>query len=236
MDVVKELENKLAAEAESNGQSVEGKPLHMPYEQWLTEFGEDAHTEWIKGEVLVFMPPYEIHQEFVTFLATLLENYVRHFELGKVLVAPFEMKLTLASQSREPDILFVANEHLDRLTGKKLEGAADLIIEVISPESVYRDRSDKFDEYESAGVREYWLIDSRPGRNQATFWSLDGAGHYRAGSVSDDGIYHSTILDGFWLNVNWLWMTKKPSPIVLFAEIAHMPPDVIEFLRKFQAK
>jgi Uma2 family endonuclease len=93
------------------------------------------------------------------------------------------------------------------------------VVEVISPESVYRDRSDKFDEYQAAGVREYWLLDARPGQRQASFWVLDQHGRYRAAMVDDNGVYRSTAISDFWLNVNWLWQTQKPSPILLFAEI-----------------
>ena len=40
-----------------------------------------------------------------------------------------------------------------------MNGAADICIEVISPESVIRDRGEKFEEYERGGVGEYWIFD-----------------------------------------------------------------------------
>jgi Putative restriction endonuclease len=123
----------------------------MSYAEWLDAFDEETHTEWVDGEALVFVPPTEEHQDVVTFLVELTGPFVRQFRLGKLLVSPFEMKLSPESNARKPDLLFVASENLARLTGKRLDGPADLVIEVISPESVYRDRSDKFDEYQAAG-------------------------------------------------------------------------------------
>lgn len=77
--------------------------------------------------------------------------------------------MKLAQSGREPDLLFISNETAQRLTERKLEGAADLVIEIIFPESVRRDRYEKFDEYEEAGVREYWIIDPRPGKQRQIF-------------------------------------------------------------------
>ena len=80
-------------------------------------------------------------------------------KLGKVRTAPYQMKLPKMKVVREPDIVFVRTEYLDRLTNQCLNGACDIAIEVISPESRNRDRRDKFSEYAQAGVSEYWMID-----------------------------------------------------------------------------
>ncbi len=221
MEAIKEIPKRVTHLPKVKVRKTTPTERHTPmsYTKWLDAFNEETHTEWVNGEAIVFMPPTEEHQEIITFLTALLESYVLHFNIGQLLVAPFEMKATPESNAREPDMLFVATEHLSRLTGKKLEGAADLVIEVISPESVYRDRSDKFDEYQAAGVQEYWLIDSRPGQQQASFWVLDQNGRYRAAAIEENGVYRSSVITDFWLNINWLWMKRKPSPILLLAEI-----------------
>ena len=113
---------------------------------------------------------------------------------------------------REPDILFVANEHLDLVKKNHLAGPADLAIEIVSPDSLTRDRGDKFVEYEKGGVKEYWLID--PIRESADFYYLEN-GVYRPITVSADGIYQSKVLAGFWLRVEWLWQEPLP-PLRLF--------------------
>jgi Uma2 family endonuclease len=99
-----------------------------------------------------------------------------------------------------------------------LNGPADLVIEVVSDDSVARDRADKFYEYQAAGIPEYWIVDSRPGRTRADFYVLDAQGRYQPVPVDADGRYHATVLPGFWLQVDWL----------LDAE----PPDVLQALSR----
>lgn len=81
------------------------------------------------------------------------------------------------------------------------------MIEIVSKESSVRDRGEKFDEYEIGGVREYWLID--PLRREARFYHLDESGSYRPIELQS-GMFHSTILPRFRLDVNLLWETLLP--------------------------
>jgi Uma2 family endonuclease len=68
------------------------QPLLMSYEEFLAWAGEDVHAEWVNGEVIVQMPPKEIHQNLIGFLHVLLRLFVQLFNLGKVYNAPFEMR------------------------------------------------------------------------------------------------------------------------------------------------
>ncbi len=209
--------------------------LRMSYEEFLAYVDEDMHAEWVDGEVIVFMPPKTRHQLITGFLYKLLGFFASFFRLGEVLNAPFEMKLTPHGPSREPDILFVAKEHRNRLTEERLEGAADLVVEVVSGDSVTRDRVRKFTEYQAAGVREYWLIDSRPGHEQADFYVRDEQSKFRAVPIGEEGIYRSTVLPGFWLRVDWLWAEELPDPLFTFAEIVG-PSQVVDALRTMAAR
>lgn len=124
----------------------------MTYEEFLSWADEDTHAEWVAGEVVMASPVSLRHQEIVNFLLVLLSTYVDIRSLGKIADGPFQMKL--ANTGREPDLLYVATEHLDRLKRTYLEGPADLAIEIIPPESGGRDRGDTFFEYQDAGVPE----------------------------------------------------------------------------------
>ena len=189
-------------------------PVRMSFEDFLTSDIE-GHAEWFDGEVILMTPPNTRHQQLLMFLSALLRYYAEVHELGTVLPAPFLMRIGANSPGREPDILFIAREHLDRLTPKMLDGAADLIIEIISPESRKRDRQQKFREYEQGGVREYWLID--PTRNQAAFYRLNTEGIYQLVPL-DDGIFRSEVLTGFWLRVEWLWREPLPTLVSVLRE------------------
>ena len=177
----------------------------MTYEEFLDWADEDTYAEWVDGEVIMVSPASRRHQKIVSFLATLLTSYAERHDLGEVLSAPFQMKLP--HSGREPDVIFIAKEHLDRLRETFLDGPADLVVEVVSPESGVRDRGEKFYEYEMAGVPEYWLID--PTREMAEFYVLEGE-HYRPVLAGRSGRYESRVVKGFWLDVEWLWQDPLP--------------------------
>jgi Uma2 family endonuclease len=184
--------------------------LRMSYEQFLAWSDEDTHAEWVNGEVLVYMPPVTNHQRLVLFLSAVIYDYVELFLLGEVLTAPFEMRHLPGRSSREPDLLFIARENLSRLTPERLEGPADLVVEILSPSSAFRDRVEKFKEYQEAGIPEYWTIDPDPAHRQAAFYQRSAAGKYQEGPLDAEGRYHSLALPGFWLNPAWLW--REPLP------------------------
>ena len=186
------------------------KSLRMTYDEFRDWADEDTHAEWVDGEVIEQMPPKRLHQWVVDWLYLLLGEFVSIFKLGQIFTSPFEMRVSPDGSAREPDILFIANEHRERLTEERLAGPADLVVEVISDESVARDRADKFYEYEQAGVREYWIIDPRPARTRADFYVLDARARYQPVPIGEDGIYRSTVLPGFWLRAEWVWWWTRP--------------------------
>jgi len=110
--------------------------------------------------------------------------------------------------AREPDLMIVLNAHRERIKPTYLDGIADLVIEIVSPESVERDHGTKYIEYEAIGIGEYWLID--PIHREADVYVL-----------GEDHLYHrtvrgereklvSTILPGFALDPAILWKETLP--------------------------
>lgn len=199
--------------------------LPMTYDQFLTELPEPIHAEWVNGTSIIFRHSTPDHQRIVSFLIAILRFYVDLFQLGEVLPAPIEMKPTPTSNAREPDILFVASENLARIGSTKLEGVADLVIEVVSPESAKRDTIEKRDEYEREGVREYWIIDVRRGHEKAIFYVRDESGQFQIVEPNNEGIYHSSVLTNFWLDINWFWAKPLPSVPKIISQIAG--PDML---------
>lgn len=193
--------------------------LRMSYEEYLAWADEDVRAEWVNGEVIVQMPPKPQHQRVVAFLLELIGLFTRLFRLGELLPALLEMRATPDGPAREPDLLFVTRAHLDRVTDVRLSGPADLVVEVISDDSVARDRAEKFYEYQAAGIPEYWLIDPRPGSERVDFYVLDEKGRYRPVPVGPDGRYYSTVLPGFWFQVDWVLTPEKPDPLPALAQI-----------------
>ena len=180
----------------------------ISYEAFLERIDENSHVEWVDGEVVEMSPISERHEDLSGFLKPLLRHFAEAHQLGIVRGEPYQMKPALHLPGRAPDFFFVATAHLDRLQSTYLEGPADLVVEIISPESRVRDRGDKFFEYEAGGIPEYWLLD--PIREQAEFYQLNENGIYRTVLADKDGRYYSASLPGLWLQVDWLWQTPLP--------------------------
>ncbi len=196
-------------------------PLRMTYEEFLAWADEDVLAEWVAvpgadvGVVMMTSPASMRHQDVSGFLESIMRSFVETYDLGVVLSAPFQMKLP--DSGREPDLLFVAMEHMGRLKETYLDGPADLVVEIISPESVGRDRGEKFYEYEQGGVSEYWLVD--PLRRRFEAYHLDEQGFYRSLFSGSEGRYDSQVLTGFWLRVEWLWQRPLPRTLEVVREL-----------------
>jgi Uma2 family endonuclease len=170
----------------------------------------------VNQEAVQYMSTKLNHQTVVEFLAALLKAFVQLLNLGTVHTGPYTMRLPNGN-AREPDVFFVSAAKASFLTESELQTPADLVIEVISDDSVARDRDTKFFEYQSAEVQEYWVIDPRPSRLRADFFVLDANGQY-VPVVATDGVFHSTVLPKFWLRVSWLWQ-EQPNALKALAEI-----------------
>ncbi len=191
------------------------KPAIMTYDEFIEWVDEDTLAEWVDGRVVMTSPASARHQYLDIFLSTVLSTYAAVHDLGAVLTGPFQMKLPRSG--REPDVLFVAKEHLARLQSTLLQGPADLVVEIASDESVARDRGTKFEEYREAGIPEYWLLDPRV--EQAEFYLLDERGRYQRAPVDAEGVYRSRVVTGLWLRVDWLWQQPLPAPTRVLLDI-----------------
>ncbi len=188
----------------------------VSYEEFLQTCDEDTLAEWVDGEVVMTSPASRRHQDIGDLLVAILRPYVEQRDLGQVISAPFQMKTGPSLGGREPDVLFIAREHLNRLRDTYLDGPADLVVEVVSPESRLRDRGEKLAEYEMGGVREYWVID--PERQQADFYVLGDDGRYER-RKPEQGVYHSTVIAGFWIKEEWLWSDPPPKTLSVLKEL-----------------
>jgi len=171
------------------------------------------YREYIEGYVVDNITGATLnHNGIVYFLYGLLDAYLGLRPVGRVIGQPYQMRLpAFPNRRREPDILVILNEHQDRLSESHIQGAPDICIEVISAESIDRDRDEKFKEYEVGGIPEYWLID--PLQAQAQFYRLGADGRYEAQPMDSDGHYQTPLLPGFSLPVARLWGQRMPNMI-----------------------
>jgi Uma2 family endonuclease len=114
--------------------------------------------EIIGGEEFMTPAPNLDHQSAVVNLTAILRDHVLARKLGRVFVAPTDVVLS-RHDIVEPDLLFVSEKRLSILTEKNIQGAPDLVIEVLSPSTQTEDRGPKLALYERSGVLEYWMVD-----------------------------------------------------------------------------
>ena len=103
-------------------------------------------------------PPNVKHQNIVGNIYFLIYKYVSEKKTGKVFPSPIGIHFDVKTYF-EPDIVFVSHTRMHILEENYLNGAPDLVVEVISPSSAKRDRGYKFKRYTSEGVLEYWIVD-----------------------------------------------------------------------------
>jgi len=189
-------------------------PTPISFEDFLEWVDEDTRAEWVDGRIIMTSPAGDNHQMIRDFLVKVVGVYVDTHRLGW-LCGGFLMKTEVRPSGREPDIVFVAEERRSSVTPTYLDGPADLVVEIISPDSIERDRGEKFVEYEAAGIPEYWLLD--PLRQEALFYWRGEDNLYHAAPIDPEGIYRSRTLPGFRLDVDWLWQRPLPAiePILI---------------------
>ena len=185
-------------------------PQKLTYEEFLCEY-DGRHAEFVNSEVIKPMSVTKTHNELTQFFCNVLQFYVEAKNLGKIYSEPYQVKMTFKDgiHGREPDVFFVKTENFDRIQEQFFEGAADLVIEIVSPESVVRDTQEKFEEYEAAGVKEYWIIDYN--RRTANFYGFDEIGKYQLLPISPDGKFSSRVIEGLWVKIEWLWRENLPA-------------------------
>lgn len=200
------------------GEQLNGRPVpglrmtEAEFERWADS---DVHAEWADGEVIL-MPPVSFEQtDLQGWLMTVVREFVEDGELGKVAGPEFAVRLPRQRRRRVPDLLFIAAARVHLIRPTFLDGAPDAAFEIVSPDSVVRDWRDKYQEYQSAGVREYWVID--PTTRRAEAYALARRKYVLL--PEEDGRITSQALPGFYLRPAWLWKSPLPRVATVLREL-----------------
>lgn len=188
-------------------------------EAYLAQYAETFH-EWVQGEVFKISPASLQHMVIVKYLLHLLDIYMELNPIGTVIAASFVMHLEAISAYREPDLQVILKNNPGQLTDTAMIGPADICIEVVSPESISRDYGKKFEEYEKAGVREYWIID--PLRQRCDFNRRELTRLYSRIAPDASGNYQSPLLPKLMLNVPTLWRDPMPGALATAQAVQQM--------------
>lgn len=181
------------------------QPGEWTYEDWVRLPDDGFRYEVLNGELYMTPPPTTQHQRASFRLALRMGNFVLDHNLGEVLLAPCGVYLPAHPIPVQPDILFVRAERRGIIGEECVEGAPDLVVEVLSPSNWLYDRREKFQVYREAGVPEYWIVDYRARTIEVFF--LERGVYVLLSEYGPGEVARSCVLEGFEVPVDEVFAT-----------------------------
>lgn len=171
--------------------------VKFTYEDYLNA-PEDKRYELLDGELVPIPTPGERHQSISALLGWKLFQFASENSLGRVYPAPFDVVLSDVDVV-QPDLLFISNERGHIITPANIQGAPDLVVEILSPSTAERDKTFKRALYANHGVKEYWMVDTTA--KDITVLLLGGRGYEVVNTYGEGETLTSPTLQGFALSI-----------------------------------
>jgi Uma2 family endonuclease len=178
--------------------SVLKEKVKFTYEDYLCLPDNGKRYQVIEGELYMVPAPTPNHQDILLKLGILLREFVEEHKLGKVYCAPCDVILS-PEDIVQPDIFFISSERQHIITERNIQGAPDLVAEILSPTTAKLDKTLKTRLYERFGVKEYWLVD--PEEKRIAVYESKGAKFGLAQEVKQEGKVSSKVLPRFEVEV-----------------------------------
>ncbi len=169
----------------------------LTYADYL-KTSDDERYELLNGELVMAPAPREIHQYILGRLYIEMGAFIYERDLGDVYFAPTDVALS-DMDVVQPDLLFVSNERNHIITPENIQGAPDLVVEILSPATAERDRTLKLDLYARHGAHEYWIVD--PDARTIMVLRRGERRFEVAGIYGAEQTARSPILEGFTFNL-----------------------------------
>ena len=170
----------------------------LTYEDYCN-MPDDERYELIDGELIMAAAPSVVHQDTSRNISTPLDIFVKANRLGKMYYAPTDVRLS-STNVVQPDILFVSRERSHLITHDVIDGAPDMVIEILSPSTAALDKTRKRELYARYRVPEYWQADTDD--FSVVVLTLAGADYEVAGVYGLGETLVSPLLAGFRLDVD----------------------------------
>jgi Uma2 family endonuclease len=178
----------------------------ITFDEYLDLLTEESKGDLIEGVLYMQSPPSDDHEKIFVFLIGVLNTFVVRKKVGIVRGSRTAIKFS-GYNGTQPDIVFISNARRHLVNPYYVDGAPELAVEILSPSTRKLDRGRKMALYAERGVLELWQFD--PENQSADFFRNDN-GSWTPTLVSDDGIFYSQAIPGFWLNMNWLFAEEPP--------------------------
>lgn len=172
-------------------------------------------VELIMGKIHNMSPAPKVqHQQISIVLSSEIFNFLKGKQCN-VFTAPFDVRLPVRNEKGEPDtvvqpdISVICNNA--KIDQNGCNGAPDLIVEIVSKNSVIRDLHEKFDLYEQCGVKEYWII--HPNDKSLSIFLLNEQGKYITSKPLTYGdIAKSRVLPDLEIDLNQVFQDVVQEP------------------------
>jgi Uma2 family endonuclease len=176
------------------------RPWPPPQKEWTLEDWQQLpddgwRYEVIDGVLHMTPPPRTRHQIILAALFARMWFHVHQNQLGEVIPAPCAVQLPTQPVPVQPDLFFIRIERAGIIGETQVEGAPDLVVEILSPSNWLYDRREKFTLYQEAGVAEYWIVD--PNLQQVEVFVLREGAYALLGRWGMGEEAHSETLTGF---------------------------------------
>jgi Uma2 family endonuclease len=177
-------------------------------EDFFALVGDGQKADLIDGVIHMASPDTNTANLLTGLVYQLLDGFVAARQVGgRVFVTRFAFQLSDV-RAPEPDVAYVRPERLHLVRENCMLGGPDLAVEIVSRDSRHRDYHEKRELYEQAGVTEYWIVD--PIVSRVEFLRLQ-EGKYELVPLERNRIFHSSVVNGFWLDVDWLLANPPPA-------------------------
>jgi Uma2 family endonuclease len=159
--------------------------------------------ELFEGEIMKRVAPSLMHQRISRKLLGKLDAFIEEKNLGEIFSAPVDLNLD-EYNAFQPDLAFISNERSFLIEdGYYIHGAPDLVVEIISPGSIKKDRVIKKDLCERFAIREYWLVD--PLNKSIEIYTMQADKYVLHDLQEIKGKISSTVLTGFELDLTHIF-------------------------------
>ncbi len=154
---------------------------------------DNNRYEVFNGELRMVLAPSTDHQFISRDLGFLVWNFVNQKGLGEVLDAPVDVVFD-GDEVYQPDIVFIKRDRQGIIEKDAIHGVPDLVMEIVSPSSVFYDTVEKKEIYRKYGVNEYWLI--FPDEKAIEIFVLEKGDYQEFCRFKKNGCVRSKILEG----------------------------------------
>jgi Uma2 family endonuclease len=179
----------------------------LPYRQKYTyrdyaNVPGETPCQLIGGDLVLTPPPSMYHQRISAKLVARMRIFAESHDLGEVYHPPTSVYFN-EEETYQPDIVFIAKGRTAIIEADRVNGAPDLVIEILSPSTAHNDLQTKFKTYEKYALGEYWIID--PDKHMVDVYRKHGAGLTLRRKVGGKGLIESKVLPGFKVDAEYLF-------------------------------